>query len=105
MRCSRIFGALVFAAVAIAAAPTYVAAQTTTDKVEQQTKTAVQDAKTGISDSWLTAKTKVALYADERVQGGPVNIETVNGTVTLRGKVDSDGAKAAAASVARPSRV
>jgi hyperosmotically inducible protein len=69
--------------------------------VEQQTKTAVQDAKTGISDSWLTAKTKVALYADERVQGGPVNIETVNGTVTLRGKVDSDGAKAAAASVAQ----
>jgi hyperosmotically inducible periplasmic protein len=101
MRCSRIFGALVFAAVAIVAAPTYVASQTTSDKVEQTTKTAVQDAKTGMSDSWLTAKTKVALYADERIAGGPVSVETVNGAVTLRGKVDSDGAKAAAASVAQ----
>ncbi len=101
MPCSRIFGALVFAGVAIVAAPTYVASQTTTDKVEQKAKAAGQDAKTGISDSWLTAKTKVALYADERVQGGPVSVETVNGAVTLRGKVDSDGAKAAAASVAQ----
>lgn len=101
MRCSRIFGALVFAAVAIVAAPTYMAAQITTDKVEQKAKAAGQDAKTGISDSWLTAKTKMALYADERVAGGPVNVETVNGAVTLRGKVDSDGAKVAAASVAK----
>jgi len=99
MPCSRIFGALVFAAVAIAAAPTNVASQTTTDKVEWKARAAAQDAKIGISDSWLSAKTKVALYADERVEGGPVSVETVNGTVTLRGKVDSDGAKVAAASV------
>jgi hyperosmotically inducible protein len=101
MPCSRIFGVLVFAAVAIAAAPPYVMSQTTTDKVEQKAKGAAHDAKTGLSDSWLTAKTKMALYADERVEGGQVSVETVNGTVTLRGKVDSDGAKAAAASVAQ----
>lgn len=101
MHCSRIFGALAFAAIAIGAAPTYVMSQTTTDKVEQKAKAAAQDAKTVISDSWLTAKTKVALYADERVKGGQVSVETVNGTVTLRGKVDSGEAKAAAASVAQ----
>jgi osmotically-inducible protein OsmY len=101
MPCSRILGALVFAAVAIAALPTYVASQTTTDKVKQKAEAAAQDAKAGISDSWLTAKTKVALYADERVKGGQVSVETVSGTVTLRGKVDSDEAKAAAAAVAQ----
>jgi len=101
MACSEIFGALIFAAVAIAAAPTYVASQTTTDKVEQKATAAAQAAKTVINDSWLTAKTKVALHADERVEGGPVSVETVNGTVTLRGQVDSAGAKVAAASVAQ----
>jgi osmotically-inducible protein OsmY len=43
----------------------------------------------------------MALYADERVAGRQVRVETVNGTVTLRGKVDSDGTKAAAASLAQ----
>ena len=100
MHGSRIFGALVFASVAIAAAPASVMSQTTTDKVEQKAKGMAQDAKTGISDSWLTAKTKIALFADERVKGGQVSVETVKGTVSLRGKVDSDEAKAAAAAVA-----
>jgi hyperosmotically inducible protein len=101
MHGSRFVGASVFAAVAIVAAPTFAAPQTTTGQVEQKTKSAAQDAKTGVSDSWLTAKTKVALYADERVKGGQISVETVHGTVTLRGKVDSDEAKAAAVSVAR----
>jgi len=78
-----------------------VMAQSTTDKVEQKVKGAAQDAKTGISDSWLTAKTKIALYGDDRIKGGPVSVETVKGAVSLRGKVDSDNAKTAAASVAQ----
>jgi hyperosmotically inducible protein len=102
MHGSRIFGALVFASVAIVAAPASVmAAGSTTDKMEQKAKGAAQDAKTGITDSWVTAKTKIALFADERVKGGQVSVETVNGVVSLRGKVDSDDAKGAAASVAQ----
>lgn len=101
MRYSSLFGAFMFATVAIVAVPTYGMAQTTTDKVEQKAKGVAQDSKTGISDSWLTAKTKIALFADERVKGGQVSVETVNGTVSLRGKVDSDEAKAAAAAVAK----
>jgi hyperosmotically inducible protein len=101
MRYSSLFGAFVFATVAIVAVPTYGMAQTTTDKVEQKAKGVAQDSKTGISDSWLTAKTKIALFADERVKGGQVSVETVNGTVSLRGKVDSDEAKAAAAAVTK----
>ena len=108
MRYSTILGASVFAFVAIVTAPTYVRSQTATEKVEQKaeqawkkTKDVTQDAKTGISDSWLTAKTKIALFADERVKGNQVSVETMNGRVTLRGKVDSDEAKATAASVAK----
>lgn len=106
MRYSTLFSAWVFALAAIVTAPMDVTSQTATEKVEQtaeqawkKTKAVTQDAKTGISDSWVTAKTKIALFADERVKGRQVSVETVNGTVTLRGKVDSDDAKAAAASI------
>lgn len=101
MHRSRMFGAVVFASIAVAAAPTYVMSESKTDKVERKAKSAAKDAKAGISDSWLTAKTKIALFADERVKGRQVSVETVNAAVTLRGKVDSDEAKAAAASVAK----
>lgn len=101
-----LLGALALASLAIA--PTYGMAQTTTEKVEQKAtsmgrdaKGMAQEAKTGLTDSWLTAKTKIALYADERVKGGQVSVETVKGAVSLRGKVDSDEAKAAAATVAK----
>ena len=101
MHGSRMFGVLVFAAIGVAAVPTYVMSESTTDKIEHKAKSAAKDAKAGISDSWLTAKTKIALFADERVKGRQVSVETVNATVTLRGKVDSDEAKAAAGSVAK----
>jgi len=101
MHRSRVLGVCVCVAVVIGVAPTYVMAQSTSDKIEQKAKGAAQDAKTGISDSWVTAKTKIALYGDDRVKGGPVSVETVKGAVSLRGKVDSDNARAAAASVAQ----
>jgi hyperosmotically inducible protein len=97
----RMFGAVVFASIAVATVPTYVMSESTTDKVEHKAKGAAKDAKAGMSDSWLTAKTKIALFADERVKGRQVTVETVNATVTLRGKVDSDEAKTAAVSVAK----
>jgi osmotically-inducible protein OsmY len=102
MRCLRILGVVACASVAVAAVPLHGAAQsTTTDKMEQKAKGAAQDAKTGITDSWLTAKTKIALYGDDRIKGGQVSVETVQGVVSLRGKVDSADAKTAAAAVAQ----
>src|SRR5713226_2612870 len=97
----RIFSAFAFAAVAILAAPTAGASQTTTDKIEQKVKSAAQDVKAEVADSWLTAKTKIALYSDERVKGRQISVETVKGTIMLRGKVDSDEAKTAAGSIAK----
>jgi hyperosmotically inducible protein len=71
------------------------------EKVESKTKSATEKAKTGVSDSWLTAKTKIALFADDRVKGRQVSVETNNGVVALRGKVDSEEAKNAAAEIAK----
>jgi len=97
----NILGAFALASATILAAPMYGTSQTTTDKIEQKAKSAARDAKTEVTDSWLTAKTKIALYADERVKGGQVSVETVRGTVMLRGKVDSDEARIAAGSIAK----
>jgi len=89
-----------FASLAILVAPTCVASQTTADKMERKARSAARDVKVEVTDSWLTARTKIALYADERVKGSQVSVETVNGTVRLHGKVDSDEARTAAASIA-----
>jgi osmotically-inducible protein OsmY len=103
---------LSIAALVFAAGPAF--AQTSADKptmkekVEQKTeqagdkiKSTAQDAKTGVTDSWITSKTKIALFADDRVKGRQVHVETKGGKVVLRGKVDSPEAKAAAADVAK----
>src|ERR1019366_4107144 len=52
-------------------------------------------------DSWVTAKTKIALFGDFRVKGTEINVETKDGLVMLRGMVDSDEAKSAAAEIAK----
>ena len=100
MHHSRFLSAFAFASVAILATPAYVTAQTTTDKLEREAKSAAQDVKAEVTDSWLTAKTKIALYSDERVKGRQISVETLQRIVRLRGKVDSDEARTAAASIA-----
>jgi hypothetical protein len=49
--------------------------------------------KTPLNDAWLTTKTKVALFTDARVRGREINVESTQGLVILRGKVDSDEVK------------
>jgi hyperosmotically inducible periplasmic protein len=57
--------------------------------------------KTPINDTWLTAKTKIALAADGRVKGRQIDVETTKGVVMLRGKVDSGAAKQAAGDITK----
>jgi hyperosmotically inducible periplasmic protein len=59
------------------------------------------DEKTPINDSWLTAKTKIALFADARIKGSEIHVATTQGAVMIRGKVDSDTAKQAAEGIAK----
>ena len=55
--------------------------------------------KTPINDTWLITKTKIVLAADDRVKGRQIEVKTKQGVVMLRGKVDSDVAKQAAADI------
>ncbi len=78
---------------ALAAAPAWVDAQ--------EKKSTTETVKTNVSDSWITSKTKIALFADSRVPGTAVSVETQKGMVYLRGKVESAAAKSAAEEVTR----
>src|SRR5262245_2837624 len=62
------------------------------DKMEQQGSKAVGATK----DAWLVSKTKIALFADDRVSSRGINVDAHQGVITLRGKVESADAKAAA---------
>ena len=100
-------GFTIAALVAAGGAPVY-AQNTTGEKIEKKTeetkdkaKTMGHEAQTGMSDSWITSKTKIALFADDRVKGTQVHVETKDGTVMLRGKVDSNEAKTAAAEITK----
>jgi hyperosmotically inducible protein len=94
--------------VALLALAAVASAQTTGEKVGQQvekgklaTKDATEKAKTATSDAWITSKTKIALYADERVSGSAINVDANGGVVTLRGKVGSAAEKKTAEEVAK----
>lgn len=64
-------------------------------------KTTTESVKTTVSDSWITSKTKIALFADSRTPGSAVSVETKNGMVSLRGKVENAAEKQAAEEIAR----
>jgi hyperosmotically inducible protein len=104
MRHSIIAGSALLAAAALAAAPA-LAADSKDPSLMQKTKDTVkettQEAKTEVTDSWVTAKTKIALFSDSRVKGRQIKVETMKGMVTLRGKVDSEDAKSAAGEVVK----
>jgi len=92
---------LSIAALVLVAGPAY--AQTSADKptMKEKVEQKTEQAKTGVTDSWITSKTKIALFADDRVKGRQVHVETKDGVVMMRGKVDSPEAKSAALEIAK----
>jgi len=101
MRSNFAVTTLSIAAMVLVAGPAY--AQTSTDKptMKEKVEQKTEQAKGGMSDSWVTSKTKIALFADDRVKGRQVHVETKDGVVMLRGKVDSAEAKSAALEIAK----
>ena len=85
----------------LATAPVSAPAQSKTEAAKDKVKGVTQDVKTTVSDSWITSKTKIALFSDDRVKGRQVNVDTKDGVVHLKGHVDSAEAKTAAGEVAR----
>lgn len=57
--------------------------------------------KAPINDSWLTSRATIALFADARIKGSEINVETTQGAMVIRGKVDSKDAKLAAEGIAK----
>jgi len=53
------------------------------------------------SDPWITAKTKIALLTERGVSSNDINVDTVDGVVTLHGTVNSPEEKARAEEAAR----
>ena len=78
-----------------------VAAPLAAGAADAKAQTTTQEAKTMVTDSWVTSKTKISLFADERVKGTQVSVDTAKGVVHLRGKVDSAEAKSAANDIAK----
>jgi hyperosmotically inducible periplasmic protein len=72
----------------------------TAGAADQKAQTTTQEAKTMVTDSWVTSKTKISLFADERVKTSQISVDTAKGVVHLRGKVDSAEAKSAAGDIA-----
>ena len=85
----------------VATAPLTAGAADTTDKAKEKAQTTTQETKTMVTDSWVTSKVKISLFADERVKGTQVSVDTTKGVVHLRGKVDSAEAKSAASDIAQ----
>jgi len=56
---------------------------------------------TTVSDSSMTSRARIALFADSRVKGLAINVETTEGQVMLKGTVDSVLASQAAEEIAK----
>lgn len=100
MRSQLKTGAVLLTA-ALFTVPVGASAGATIERAENKVKDAMHEARDEVSDSWLTSKTKIALFADHRVEGLDVRVETTAGEVFLRGKVDSEEAKTAAGDIAK----
>lgn len=48
-----------------------------------------RDSDQPVGDTWITTKVKASLLADDDVAGLEIDVETVNGVVTLTGDVES----------------
>ncbi|HET8577338.1 MAG TPA: BON domain-containing protein [Methylomirabilota bacterium] len=98
-------GAAVLALAGLVVMPAWAAEEKGSEQkgssIMQETKSAAKEAKGAVTDTWVTSKTKIALFADDRVKGRQIKVDTSKGVVTLRGKVDSEAAKSAAAEIAK----
>jgi osmotically-inducible protein OsmY len=80
-------------AAAVAAAPM----ATVSVRADDVKRTVKRDAK----EAWLESKVKYHLITADDVPAGPIHVEVSGGTVTLHGKVETQGEKARAEEVVR----
>jgi osmotically-inducible protein OsmY len=54
-----------------------------------------------VNDSWITTKTKIALLTTDGFSVNGANVDTVNGNVTIHGKVETDADRTRAEATVR----
>lgn len=77
------------------------AGEAVADEVGDRAASAAATAREALSDGSLTAKIKAKMALDDRVKALDIDIDTVNGVVTLRGVVRSAEDKERALQLAR----
>ncbi|PJK00420.1 BON domain-containing protein [Lysobacteraceae bacterium NML91-0213] len=60
-----------------------------------------RDSDQPVDDTWITTKVKSSLLADSDVSGLDINVDTLNGVVTLQGQVESQAQIDTATRIAR----
>ncbi len=65
------------------------------------TKNVAGEAGEAIGDGWLTSKVKTKLMADDGVKARRIDVDTLEGVVTLKGRVGSAAERARAVEIAR----
>lgn len=83
----------------VSAAPTSASAQ-----VKEKTEHAAKKTADVISDSAITTEVKTKLLAAKGVPGSKIDVDTTNGTVTLKGVVPTRTARAKAVRITRGSK-
>jgi hyperosmotically inducible periplasmic protein len=60
-----------------------------------------QDAKTSAADNKIQDQVRIKLADDQDVKGGALDVDVKDGVVTLKGRVDTERAKARAGKLAK----
>lgn len=66
------------------------------NQLQPNNKSATRETTQAISDSWITAKVKSTFLYSSNVSGSDIEVKTLDGVVTLKGKVDSGAERALA---------
>jgi hyperosmotically inducible periplasmic protein len=72
-----------------------------TEKTASGVKSAAGGVETAMTDVYITATTKMRLFANKATPGVDINVDTYDGVVTLFGSVPTEAAKATAEAEAR----
>lgn len=73
----------------------------TTSQVAANTEAAAKKATSAVGDAAITGSVKAAMIAEPGLKAMQIDVDTVNGVVTLSGSVDSAADKARAVQIAQ----
>jgi len=72
-----------------------------TKQAASKTKQAVSKSGEVITDGWITGRIKTKFLADDVLQSSVINVDTKDNTVTLKGAVPTEAARARAVALAK----